>query len=271
MEQNVRNIVETYNSLIFPVWQKKHANMILRIFDRPRLPIKALEINCRNGYLTYEIAKRVPDKSSIIAIDSSRDMLKFAMEVTLPFQNVIYFKKDSEVSNFDKGVFDYVFLANSNINKHSRKSVEKIKEFLSDGGALISTFVNRGGFEEFFKHFLDVLKAANETEYMIGVEDALNNQIGRDEIDEVFASYQLDVLRSEQRTISLNFESSSTLFAMPYFYFILLPIFKYSVSLIPEWMEITERIKDILIEVLSEKGLNLTAEISCVIASKPVI
>ncbi len=271
MEQKARNIVETYNSLIFPVWQKKHANLILKIFDKPKLPIKALEINCRNGYLTYEIAKRVPDKSSIIAIDPSRDMLNYAMESTLPFQNVIFFKKDSELSNFDKDVFDYIFLSNSNINRHSEKSISKIREFLSGGGALICTFANKGSFGDFFSYFLDVAKTLDEKEYLIAVEDVLNNMIQKDEIRDVFSKFGLDVLRYEQRTITLNFESGSTIFAMPYFYFLILPVFKYAVSSIPEWEGITQRIRDMLIDILEQKSLTLTAEVSCVIASKPVI
>jgi|GEM_PF-1847902 len=271
MDQKSNNLIEIYNSQIFPVWHKRHSNLILKLFDSPKVPVKALEINCRNGYLTYEIAKRIPDKSSIIAIDPSRDMLKYAMEATLPFQNVIYFKKDSEISNFDRGVFDYVFISNSNFNKQSGKVVEKVRDFLSGGGALICTFVNRGAFSEFFNHFLDVSRTLNEEAYMIAVEEALQNLIGSDEIQNIFSSFGLDVIRTDSKTITMNFESGSTIIAMPYFYFILLPIFKYSVSVIPNWEETTNRIKELLMEIFENKSLTLTAEVSCVIASKPVI
>jgi len=271
MDQKSNNLIEIYNSQIFPVWHKRHANLILKLFDRPRMPVKALEINCRNGYLTYEIAKRIPDKSSIIAIDSSREMLNFAMEATLPFQNVIYFKKDSDISNFDKGVFDYVFISNSNFNKQSGNAIGKLRDFLSGGGTLFCTFVNRGSFEEFFNHYLDVVRTMNEEPYMIGVENALQNLIGVDEIQSVFSSFGLDVIRNEKKTITINFESGSTIFAMPYFYFIILPLFKYSVSLIPNWEETTNKVRDLLMDIFEDKSLTLTAEISCVIASKPVI
>ncbi len=270
MEQK-NNIVEVYNELIFPIWQKKHSNMILRLFDSPKVPVKALEINCRNGFLTYEIAKRVPDKSSIIAIDPSRDMINFAMEATLPFQNVIFFKKDSELSNFDKGVFDYIFLSNSNINKHSGKSIEKIKDFLIEGGSFFVTFVNKGSFAKFFNHYVEIAKTLGESSYVIAVEDAINNLIDENEISDLFSSFGLDVIRSEKRSISINFESGSTIMEMPYFYFILLPIFKYSVSTIPNWEEITNRIRELFIEVFESQGITLTADISCVISSKPVI
>ncbi|MCX7959004.1 MAG: class I SAM-dependent methyltransferase, partial [Deltaproteobacteria bacterium] len=252
MEQKSKNIIEVYNQLIFPIWQRKHSNLILKLFDKPRVPVKALEINCRNGYLTYELAKRVPDKSSIIAIDPSRDMLNYAMEATLPFQNVIYFKKDSELSNFDKGVFDYVFLSNSNINKHSKKSIEKIKDYLTAGGAFAVTFINKGAFREFFDHFLDIVRTIDEEPYMIAVEDAINNLIGEEEIPEVFSSFGLDVIRTEKRSISISFESGSTIMEMPYFYFIILPVFKYSVSTIPNWEEVTNRVKDLLIDQLEK-------------------
>lgn len=271
MEQQKRDIIEVYNKIIFPIWQKKHSNLILKLFDKPKVPVKALEINCRNGYLTYELAKRVPDRSSIIAIDPSREMLKYAMEVTLPFQNVIYFKKDSEISNFDQGVFDYVFLSNSNINKHSKKSVEKIKNYLTGGGTFLCTFINKGSFENFFHYYLDIAKTLNENPYMIAVEDAINNLIGENEIQEVFNSFGLDIIRTENRSITLNFESASTIMEMPYFFFILLPIFKYSVSTIPNWEEITSRIKELFIEIFEEKVITLTAKISCVISSKPII
>ncbi len=271
MEQKGRNIIEVYNQLIFPIWQKKHSNLILKLFDKPRVPVKALEINCRNGYLTYELAKRVPDKSSIIAIDPSRDMLNFAMEATLPFQNVIYFKKDSELSNFDKGVFDYVFLSNSNINKHSGKNIDKIKDYLVAGGAFAVTFANKGAFGDFFRHFLDIARTLDENPYVIAVEEAINNLIGEDEIQQVFSSFGLDVIRSEKRSVSITFESGATIMEMPYFYFIILPLFKYSVSSLPNWEEITNRIKELLIEVLENQSITLTADISCVISSKPVI
>ncbi|MGC9042796.1 MAG: class I SAM-dependent methyltransferase [Myxococcota bacterium] len=271
MEQRGKTIVELYNQLIFPIWQKKHSNLILKLFDKPRVPVKALEINCRNGFLTYELAKRVPDNSSIIAIDPSRDMLQFAKEATLAFQNVIYFKKDSELSNFDKGVFDYVFLSNSNINKHSHKSVERIRDYLTAGGAFICTLVHKGAFKDFFEHYIGILKTIDENPYLIAMEEALNNLIAEDEIEETFSSFGLDVIRREKRSISINFESGANIMDMPYFYFIILPLFKYSVSSIVNWEETTSRVKDLLIEVLEEKPITLTAEISCVISSKPVI
>lgn len=271
MTKGESNIVEVYNKIIFPVWDKRHALMILKLFDRPASPVKALEINCRNGFLTYEIAKRVPDKSSIIAIDPSRDMLNFAMEVTLPFQNLIYFKKDQELSRFDKGVFDYVFISNSYINRHSKKSIERIKEYLSAGGVIITTFVNKGAFGEFFKYYLDIAKTLNEDAYVIAVEEAINNLIGENEINEVFNSFGLDVIRTDKKSITINFESGSTIVEMPYFYFIILPIFKYSVSMIPNWEEIGAKIKELLIDVLMDKPITLTADISCVISSRPVI
>ncbi|MCX7944737.1 MAG: class I SAM-dependent methyltransferase [Deltaproteobacteria bacterium] len=271
MEQKEKNLVEIYNKLIFPIWHKKHSLLILKLFDKPKMPVKALEINCRNGYLTYELAKRVPDKSTIIAIDPSREMLNFAMEATLPFQNVIYFKKDTELSNFDKGIFDYIFLSNSNINKYSKKSMERIRDFLTPGGALAITFIHKGSFSEFFQYYLDVSKTLNEDAYMIAIEDAINNLIDEKEIQTVFESFGLDIIRTEKRTISINFESGATIMEMPYFYFIILPIFKYSISIIPNWEEITSRIKELLIEVLQDRSIVLTADISCVISSKPVI
>lgn len=271
MEQKGKNIVEVFNQLIFPVWHKRHSNLILKLFDNPKVPVKALEINCRNGYLTYQLAKRVPDKSSIIAIDPSRDMLNFAMEAALPFQNVIYFKKDSELSNFDQGVFDYVFLSCSTINRHSQKSINRIREYLTAGGAFVCTLVNRGAFVEFFEHFLDILKTLDEKPYLIAVEEALNNLIAEDEINDVFSSFGLEVIRTENKNISINFESGANIMDMPYFYFIVLPLFKYSVSTIPNWEEITSRLKELLIEVLEDKPITLTADVSCVISSKPVL
>jgi len=268
VEQNNKDLIEVFNRLIFPVWHKKHSNLILKLFDKPTVPVKALEINCRNGYLTYELARRVPDKSSIIAIDPSREMLNYAMEATLPFQNVIYFKRDSELSNFDRDVFDYVFLSNSYINKHSKKSIDRIKDYLTTGGAFACTFINKGAFKDFFEHFLNIAKTMDEGPYVIGVENAINNLIGEDEIQEVFSLSGLDVIRTEKRSISINFESGSTVFDMPYFYFIILPIFKYAVSNIPNWEETTARIKELFIDIFEDKSITLTTDISCVISSK---
>lgn len=104
-----------------------------------------LDIGCGDGKLTAEIAHRVPH-GSVIGIDKSEDMIRFARELFRPeaFPNLRFTLLDACNLNFSHE-FDIVF---SNAALHwisdHLSLLQRIKKSLKRGGKIIAQMGGRG-------------------------------------------------------------------------------------------------------------------------------
>ena len=130
---------------------------------------RVLDLGCGDGKLTAEIVRRVPS-GSVVGIDKSEDMIRFAQEHYQPdvFPNLKFLLLDARNLFFDQE-FDVVF---SNAALHwvddHANILLKIRESLSAGGRVIAQMGGKGNASGILKILDTMIRGEKWADYFSG-------------------------------------------------------------------------------------------------------
>jgi trans-aconitate 2-methyltransferase len=130
---------------------------------------RVLDLGCGDGKLTAEIVRRVPS-GSVVGIDKSEDMIRFAQEHYQPdvFPNLKFLLLDARNLFFDQE-FDVVF---SNAALHwvddHTNILLKIRESLSAGGRVIAQMGGKGNASGILKILDTMIRGEKWADYFSG-------------------------------------------------------------------------------------------------------
>jgi len=125
-----------------------------------------LDVGCGNGLLTLKIAKNNPE-GSVLGIDSSRDMLKKAVEnkKEQDIRNIKFQLKDALSVDYENR-FDAIF-SNSVLHwiKDHKELLKRFYEALKPGGRMTLGFASKGNIDPFLKTLTYVMEDAEFSPY----------------------------------------------------------------------------------------------------------
>jgi trans-aconitate 2-methyltransferase len=151
------NIMEQWNAVEYHKNSSEQQKWGLELLDKIALSgnKRVLDLGCGDGKITAEITRRVPN-GSVLGIDKSEDMIRFAQEHYRPevFPNLTFMLLDARNLYFDQE-FDVVF---SNEALHwieDHPSVlHKIRGSLKAGGRELPRWADKGTHPVFSRYLI---------------------------------------------------------------------------------------------------------------------
>ena len=125
-------------NLSFQLWYtKEDVESVIRKI-KPKKGMTVLDFGCGTGITTLELAKRLKEKGTIIALDMSKKQLEKAftkIEKAMKISNVVFIK-ESHLVPFKKNSFDAIVSVGTlgHLN-NPKEALEKIFYFLKPGGS----------------------------------------------------------------------------------------------------------------------------------------
>lgn len=149
-----------YDKQVVPIWSRNFGEVLLdKISISPGSMI--LDVGCGTGYPALELLKQVDQKTRIIALDSSLDMLAVARRkaIRLSGKRIFFRHEKAEKLSFTDGVFDLVI---SNVAlpflSNPEEALREMIRVLKPGGKLAITLIIRGIFQEFYDLYQEVFE-----------------------------------------------------------------------------------------------------------------
>jgi trans-aconitate methyltransferase len=165
------NIMDQWNAGDYHKNSSEQQRWGLELLDKIALSgnERVLDVGCGDGKLTAEIVRRVPH-GSVLGIDKSEDMIRFAQEHYQPdvFPNLKFVLLDARNLFFDQE-FDVVF---SNAALHwvddHANILLKIRESLSAGGRVIAQMGGKGNASGILKVLGTMIRGEKWADYFSG-------------------------------------------------------------------------------------------------------
>lgn len=156
----IEKLARIYDDELLPVWGEHFAKMIL---GSVAIPPKStvLEVGCATGVVTCELAKRLDERSRLVAIDSAGALLDVARrKLAAQTGKQVFLRTESQLPqlSFTDGVYDVVV---SNLAwaecAEPDKALGELVRVCRPGGGVWATVPLVGTWGEFYDIFRDVL------------------------------------------------------------------------------------------------------------------
>lgn len=260
-----------YDTEIVPFWGRPFSQLL-----RSELPAalegSILEIGCATGYLAIELAPALTERSRIIALEPSHDMLELAFANGQSFvrSKKIFFQNHDlqQTFRFTDDVFD---LAYSNLGLYYRPSAERmlseVLRVLQPGAKGFFTLPLRGTFDGFFQPILTYLEDCQEFELVKRIQMDGVRYPTPEEALYLLRSVGFDEVELKIHRFKMIFEDGQSLFQSPFIRYNFLEewafyLHRYPLGqLLPRWIELFDLLRQ-------EQHIELAVEAGCLIATK---
>lgn len=214
----LEKLARIYDHEIWPIWSKRFGRMALRDLE---VPPKAmiLEVGCRTGGLTFDLLKKLDDRSRLIAIDSSSALLDVARKKAGALSGKrVFFRTESAQPRltFANDVYDMVF---SNISwsdfPEPPLTLRDFARVTRPGGQVVCTLPLWGTWGEFFDIYNEVLVKHDRSDVLDILQSHINHFPRPADLAQWMDEAGLEDPRIEVQEFSLLFKSAREFFFAP--------------------------------------------------------
>lgn len=229
-------------------------------------------LGCRTGYPDLKLYERV-DGVDILGVDSSLPALELARNkaAVLGDVNVEYLMAESlPLFDLDSGNFTHAYAIHPISSVSERKELfGEISRILCDGGQALVALPLRGSFQEIADLFREYGLKHDDSDFSKAIEAALVARPSIETLSEELEEAGLDDIDVEIRQTTLSFDSGRAFIEDPVSRLMIIPEVR-------TWLEINdlkkplEYVRDAIDKYWSEGKLELTLNVGCASARKPL-
>ena len=234
--------------------------------------MRVLDLGCGTGFPAIELAQRLGSESVVHAVDlwgAALDRARFKADVS-GVRNVVFQVASAAALPFDNSEFDLV-TSNLGINNFERRSdvVRECKRVLRTAGQLIFTTNLVGHMSEFYHHFREVLREADEEKLVAALDAQENSRMTLELTRSLLEGEGFKIEDVWERTLQMRFASGSALFGHSFVKLAFLEGWQGVVAPAAQSSHFTH-LENRLNEVAAQRnGLQLTVPMCCILATKP--
>jgi ubiquinone/menaquinone biosynthesis C-methylase UbiE len=270
-QERAEKLAGIYDRDILQLWSVPFGK---RLLANLQIPPRAniLDVACGTGYPTSELVKRIDNKSRIIALDFSHEMLRVAREKAGELNGKRVFFKHGRIEdlNFAPNSFDLVVCNCGVLDFADRElGLRSMASAAKPGATVTASFALRNTFREFFDIYFEVLQRFLLYDVAHRLVEHIQKVPDMAEAEYLFTQAGLVDVKVERSEFQLLFASGREFFFAPLIEYGHLQSWKDIVGRNEHLQPVFWHIKNSIDRYFAKRVFPVTIEIGVVTGRKP--
>ncbi len=270
-QERAEKLASIYDRDILHLWSVPFGKKLLPHLE---IPPKAniLDVACGTGYPSLELVKRIDNKSRIIALDFSHEMLRIAREKAGELNGKRIFFKHGRIEelSFAPGTFDLVVCNCGVLDFADREAgLREMARSAKPGAKVTASFALRNTFREFFDIYFEVLQRFMLYDVAHRLVEHIQKTPDMSEAEYLFTQAGLVDVTVERSEFQLLFPSGREFFFAPLIEYGHLQSWKDVVGRTEHLQPVFWHIKNSIDRYFARRVFAVTTEVAVVTGRKP--